>query len=217
MRMSHRAGIVRRRSAAGPLGAAVVVMVSAFAGCSGGEPVTPEAIAAARKAWNDAGIRDYDLEWTSSGTNQAHYFVTVRGGVVRKLESVAPDGRKFELHPGEPRFYGVDGLFLTMADELAQLKTDRPFGQPKGTRVAMRFTPRPEARLSPVLPPRRPGHLPIGGHRCHSSDPPGRGDRLNPRKPRRRAAAVSPGIPRPKTSKAGYSITITAVYHCAMH
>jgi hypothetical protein len=119
-------------------------MISALAGCSGGESVTPEAIAAARRAWNDAGIRDYDLEWTSSGVNQAHYFVTVRGGVVRKVESVAPDGRKFELHPGEPRFYGVDGLFLTMADELAQLKLDRPFGQPKGTRVAMRFTRDPK-------------------------------------------------------------------------
>ena len=88
MRMSHRAEIGRRRSAAGPLGAAVVVMISAFAGCSGGESVTPEAIAAARKAWNDAGIRDYDLEWTSSGVSQAHYFVTVRGGVVRKVELV---------------------------------------------------------------------------------------------------------------------------------
>ena len=195
MRMSHRAGSGRRRSAAGPLGAAVVVMVTAFAGCSGGEPVTPEAIAAARKAWNDAGIRDYDLEWTSSGTNRAHYFVTVRGGVVRKLESVAPDGRKFELHPGEPRFYGVDGLFLTMADELAQLKTDRPFGQPKGTRVAMRFKRDP--KLGYPLSYRRDvlGTSQSVAIDVIRSDPPGAGTRLNPRKPRRRAAAVSPGIP----------------------
>jgi hypothetical protein len=142
--MSHSARISPRRSAAGPLSAAALVMISVFASCSGRESVTPEAIAAARKVWAEAGIRDYDLEWTTSGMNQAHYFVTVRGGVVRKVESVAPDGRKFELHPAESRFYGVDGLFLTMADELAQLKTERPFGQPRGTRVVMRFTPDPK-------------------------------------------------------------------------
>jgi hypothetical protein len=142
--MGHRAGIDGRRPAAGPLWAAVLAAVAAVAGCSGGEPVTPEAIAAARTVWAGAGIRDYDLEWTSSGVNQAHYYVTVRGGSVRKVESVAPDGRRFELHPGEPRFFGVDGLFLTMADELAQLKTDRPFGQPRGTKVVMRFTRDPK-------------------------------------------------------------------------
>ena len=71
------------------------------------------------KVWEQAGIRDYDLEWTAAGMNHAHYFVTVRGGVVRKIESVAPDGRKFEVHPAEMRFYGVDGLFTTIADELA--------------------------------------------------------------------------------------------------
>jgi hypothetical protein len=134
----------KRRPAACLLGLAALLAISAFAGCSGGEPVTAETIASARKTWTDSGIRDYDLEWTSSGTNQAHYFVTVRGGSVRKVESVAPDGRRLELHPGEPRFFGVDGLFLTMADELAQLKLDRPFGQPKGTRVVMRFTHDPK-------------------------------------------------------------------------
>ena len=60
------------------------------------------------------------------------------------MEAVAPDGRRYELHPAEPRFFGVDGLFTTIADELAQLKSDRPFGQPKGTKVVMRFTPDPK-------------------------------------------------------------------------
>jgi hypothetical protein len=113
------------------------------AGCSGGQPVTPQTISDARKVWAQASIRDYDLEWTATGMNRAHYFVTVRGGAVRKVESVAPDGRKFEVHPAEMRFYGVDGLFTTIADELAQLKMDRPFGQPPGTKVVMRFTPDP--------------------------------------------------------------------------
>jgi hypothetical protein len=122
----------------------VVVALCAVAGCSGGQPVTPQTIADARKVWTQAGVRDYDLEWTAAGMNHAHYLVTVRGGEVRKIESVAPDGRRFEVHPAEMRFYGVDGLFTTIADELAQLKTDRPFGQPPGTKVVMRFTPDPK-------------------------------------------------------------------------
>ena len=37
----------------------------------------------------------------------------------------------------------MDGLFTTIADELAQLKMDRPFDQPKGTKIVMRFSPDP--------------------------------------------------------------------------
>ncbi len=124
----------------------IVSLVAAcvLSGCSGGEAVTPQTIAAAKAKWAAAGIRDYDLEWTVAGPNRAHYYVTVRGGEVRRVESVAPDGRRFELHPAEPRFYGVAGLFITIADELAQLQTAAPFGQPKGTKVVTRFTPDPK-------------------------------------------------------------------------
>jgi hypothetical protein len=114
-----------------------------FVRCSSGEPVTPQALAAAKKIWTDAKVRDYDLEWRVSGPNSGHYFVTVRNGDVRKVESVAPDGRKFEVHPAEPRFYSVDGLFTTIADELMQLGDAQPFGQPEGTKVVMRFTSDP--------------------------------------------------------------------------
>ena len=33
---------------------------------------------------------------------------------------------------------------MTIADELAQLGTSTPFGQPKGTKSVLRFTPDPE-------------------------------------------------------------------------
>ncbi|WP_250847119.1 DUF6174 domain-containing protein [Aquisphaera insulae] len=114
-----------------------------FARCSGGQAVTEEALAAARDTWAEAGIRDYDIEWTSSGNVEGRYVVTVRGGEVRRVEGVAADGRRSELSPAEKRFYGVDGLFTTIADELAQLKSDRPFGSPRGMKVVMRFTPDP--------------------------------------------------------------------------
>ena len=38
----------------------------------------------------------------------------------------------------------MDGLFLTIANELAQLKTDHPFDQPAGTQVVMRWKPDPK-------------------------------------------------------------------------
>jgi hypothetical protein len=110
-------------------------------GCAGGQAVTPEAVEQARRLWMQAQIRDYDLDWTVRGPNNAHYFVTVRDGQVRRVEAVDRHGGKNELHPAETRFYGVDGLFLTIKDELALCKTNSPFGQPEGTKVVMRFQP----------------------------------------------------------------------------
>jgi Family of unknown function (DUF6174) len=123
---------------------ALLGAISTLAGCGGGEDVTKGSIAEARRRWEHASIRDYDLEWTSTGLSRAHYVVEVRGGKVRSIESILPDGKSMEVHPAEPRFYGVEGLFMVIADELAQLRTETPFGQPKGTKVVLRFTPDPK-------------------------------------------------------------------------
>jgi hypothetical protein len=119
----------------------IPAMLSVAIGCAGGESVTPEALNQAKRVWAQANIQDYDLDWSVKGPNNAHYFVTVRGGVVSKIESVQRDGSKLELHSEQPRFFSVDGLFLTIAEELALVDTDQPFGQPKGTKVVMRFKP----------------------------------------------------------------------------
>jgi hypothetical protein len=118
----------------------LVILVSAF-GCGGGQDVTPEAIEQAKRVWKAAGIRDYELElnWTTNGTNHSHYVVGVKDAEVREIESVQADGRRVVLHPGMPRYFSVEGLYLTMADELALRNSDRPFGQPDGTKVVMRF------------------------------------------------------------------------------
>ncbi|GAC1472727.1 MAG: hypothetical protein NVSMB9_20310 [Isosphaeraceae bacterium] len=123
---------------------AILLTLATLAGCGGGEDVTPETLRLARGRWERAGIRDYDLEWTSSGRSIAHYAVVVRDGRVRTIESVAPDGRRGEVKPGAPEFYGVDGLFTTLEDELAQLDQPAPFGQPRGTRAILRFTADPK-------------------------------------------------------------------------
>jgi hypothetical protein len=115
----------------------------ATAGCAGGEDVTPRSIREARTRWNRANVRDYDLEWASSGLSHSHYVVAVRNGRVDTIQAVAPDGRRYAVKPAEPKFYGVDGLFMVISDELAQLKADAPFGQAKGSKAVLRFTPDP--------------------------------------------------------------------------
>ena len=124
----------------------LAALLIAAAGCGGGREVTPESVQAARQRWNRAGIRDYDLDWSVSGRNNAHYVVTVRGGEVRKIESIQPDGKRVVLRSADAEMFGVDGLFRTIDEELAVCsRAERPFDQPKGTKVVMRF--KPDAKL----------------------------------------------------------------------
>ncbi len=127
---------------AGAVRLALLLVLPMLAGCAGGQDVTPRAIRDARRLWDRAGIRDYDLEWTSTGLRSSHYRVSVRNGRVESIESVY-QGKGYPVRPAEPRYYGVDGLFLTIEDELAQLQTAAPFGHAKGTKAVLRFTPDP--------------------------------------------------------------------------
>jgi hypothetical protein len=122
----------------------ILAVVSGGSGCAGGQAVTPEAIAQAKQLWTTAGIRDYDLEWTVTGAQSNHYYVTVHGGEVRKVESIRPDGQRIPLTSHDTRYFSVDGLFLTMADYLALLKKDQGSDQPNGNQVVMRFKPDPK-------------------------------------------------------------------------
>jgi hypothetical protein len=123
-----------------------VIPLLALAGCGAGEAVTSQSLAKARKTWARARISDYEMDWTISGTTNAYYRMSVRDGRVRTLEQVLPDGqsRTIELRPDQSRYYGVDGLFLTIADEYASLETEQPFGKPKGTKAVLRFTTDPK-------------------------------------------------------------------------
>jgi hypothetical protein len=115
----------------------------AIGGCAAGQDVTTDRIDSARELWAKAAIRDYELEYTTAPAN-GHFLVTVRAGEVKKVEAIQPDGARVELHPGAPRYYSVDGLFVTIADELAQLEKPNPFEQPKGTQILMKFKTNPE-------------------------------------------------------------------------
>jgi hypothetical protein len=114
-----------------------------FVGCSGGQVVTADGVKAARQLWSEAGIRDYDLEYTTAPAS-GHFLVTVRDSDVKKVEAIQPDGARVVLRPGAPRYYSVDGLFVTIADELAQLEKPNPFERPAGTKILMKFKPHPK-------------------------------------------------------------------------
>jgi hypothetical protein len=122
---------------------AVGLALAALSGCAGGEAVSTSALASAKAKWERAGVRDYDLEWATSGLSRSHYIVEVRDAKVRTIETVAPDGRRYEVKPAQPSYYSVEGLFLTIAEELAQRDMPSPFGQPKGANTVLLFTPDP--------------------------------------------------------------------------
>jgi hypothetical protein len=115
-------------------------------GCGGGIDVNTRSLGKARSLWESAKIADYDLEWTTSGERDGHYLVYVREGKVQAIDAFIPDlkarqVRQIRVKPGDPSYYGVDGLFTIMKEELAQLEDTTPFGRPKGTRVVLQFTP----------------------------------------------------------------------------
>jgi hypothetical protein len=128
------------RAAAVPLALGLALV----SGCGGGQDVTAQALRDARATWERANIRDYDLEWGSTGAQRNRYRVFVRGGKVKAVHMLRTDGTSAEVHPATPEAFGVDGLFMVLEEELAQVQSERPFGQPKGTSVVLRFTPDPK-------------------------------------------------------------------------
>jgi hypothetical protein len=127
-----------KRSSRRLCGCAVVLATVALAGCQRGEEVTPESLREARRQWERAGVRDYNLQWKTSGARAGQYRVFVRGGEVRSVRLVQ-DGAEREARPGDKSYYGIEGLFRVIDEELAQRMDERPFGQPKGSRVLLRM------------------------------------------------------------------------------
>jgi hypothetical protein len=124
--------------------AMAAVLASLLAGCGSSRELTERSLREARQVWTRAGLRDYDLEWRSSGLRSGRYRVAVRGGRVEEVRSVLPDGRVILARPGDPSFYSVDGLFQTLEEELEQARSERPFGQPSGSTAVLRFDPDPK-------------------------------------------------------------------------
>lgn len=125
-------------------GSMAVIVLVLFAGCGGvWIEVGTRSLAEARRAWEATGIRDYEIEWTSAGAREGRYRVSVRGGEVTRILSIQPDGKETAARPADPSYYGVEGLFRVIEEELEEALGERPFGQPPGTHVLQRFVPDP--------------------------------------------------------------------------
>lgn len=126
---------------------AVFVVLLALCGCGGGVEVNALNLAKARALWDGAKVRDYDLEWTTSGDQIGHYLVFVRGGSVKAIHAFVEDRkarklREIEIKPGDPSYYGVEGLFKIIAEEQAQCaEGGSAFGGSNGAKMLLKFTP----------------------------------------------------------------------------
>jgi hypothetical protein len=130
------------------------------AGCADGEDVTVRSLANARRAWDSAGVRDYDLEWTSTGAAEGHYRVAVRGGEVRSVLQIVRTGpsgaaREIAARPADPGYYGVEGLFRVLDEDRAQAASDAAVRTPRGAGGADPLRFRTDPRLGYPLRYRR--------------------------------------------------------------
>ena len=119
----------------------VLAVAVAVCGCGGGEDVNARSLGMAKRLWQRAGILDYDLEWSSSGAREGHYKVRVRKGEVTDIQSIAADGSTKPAHPGDPSYYGVDGLFRTIEADMDHCLDLVKAGADKGAHVLLRFWP----------------------------------------------------------------------------
>jgi hypothetical protein len=112
-------------------------------GCGGGQEVTSASLAAARRQWQQANVRDYELEWKSSGARAGHYFVTVRDGKVVEIDQLQPDGTRTQARPGDASYYGVEGLFRTIEADVEHCIDLVRNGPDRGKQIFVRFWPDP--------------------------------------------------------------------------
>jgi hypothetical protein len=121
----------------------VLLMLAAFGlGAAGAlfwlrepmEPLTREALAAARQRWRSAGISDYELRYRMQASA---YVVRFRNGIVHdvKVNDKVPTSGNWSA-------YGVEGLFEMLGQELDNAADPAgPFAGGKAILLRVRFHP----------------------------------------------------------------------------
>ncbi len=115
-----------------------ILAASLFSGCGKScEELNSRVLEKAKASWKKAGVKSYNLWWSTSGVRKQRYRVFVRDGQVKRIDMLQEGGGAVEAKPGSPSMFGVEGLFKTLREELDQLESDKPFGQPKGAKAVL--------------------------------------------------------------------------------
>jgi len=120
--------------------AIVAVVLFVLSRRPAGDPLTEEALAAARKRWSEHGLRDYTLEIERLGAQQDHCHIEVKGGVVA---SMTVDGEPVGERVREQ--WSVEGIFVFLAEELSnRAHPEVTFGVSDPEQVVLRASFDPE-------------------------------------------------------------------------
>lgn len=134
----RRKVIVAAALAVGSWGVAFVAFVLMMR--KPGEPLTAEALHAARRRWADRALRDYDMDVEVSGTQQGRHHIQVRAGRVVRMTTGGADVPE-HIWP----FWSVDGMFDFLQTELANAADPkRAFGIDDPSAVVLRVHFDPE-------------------------------------------------------------------------
>lgn len=113
---------------------AVTAVVSLWIAREPTVPLTADTLRTARRLWNRAALRDYDLTFVM---HASRYDVQVRGGIVRDLRV---NGQM--TTSGDWGLFSMDGLFDTLAMELENRQSDEgPFAAGREVSLRARFHP----------------------------------------------------------------------------
>ena len=104
---------MRTRLIVGVLGLAAGALTLLLIFREEGDPLTREALDAARKTWRDKGPSDYKMDIHVEGRQSGEHHVEVRGGRVVKMTT---GGAPASEHVWE--FWSVDGMFEFLTMEL---------------------------------------------------------------------------------------------------
>ena len=103
------------------------------------KPVTREGLAAARNRWDQANIASYDMDLETRGAQVGSYHVEVRDHEVR---SITRDGTP--ATPNALEYWTVEGLFLTIEEELDRAQSWRGRASDAVTDVWLRMRCHPK-------------------------------------------------------------------------
>ena len=112
-----------------------LIAVALLTGCTRGDTLTAEGLAAAKARWADQGLTSYrmEVEITGDRVEEGHFRVSVEDGAVTEVS------RNDKPVVSRDAFYTIDGMFSMLGDELRMAQQAQRYWQAaEGARVYQR-------------------------------------------------------------------------------